>query len=270
MAAIVDLEQAAAHARRAGDREQESHALNYVLIASLHGATPVDLATERCAEIVDQLAGDRGTEVTALRCRIHLEAMAGRFDEARALAAEANAIVDELGLEIARANISFESCHVELYAGDFAAAERVARPGLELLERIGNRGHWVTAAMLAADAVLEQGRPDEAEALADQAEAWAMRDDLDPQIGWRRVKARVLARRGEHEEAVRIGREAVELGARTDYLAAHANACIDLAEVLERAGRPAEARHELECALALCEQKQFRVWADQLRARLAG
>jgi tetratricopeptide (TPR) repeat protein len=269
-AAILDLEQAAAHARRAGDIEQESHCLNYVLIASLHGPTPVGEANERCAQIVARLAGDRRTEVTALRCRIHLEAMAGRFDDARALAAEAQAIVHELGLEILSASIGFETCHVELYARDFVAAERVVRPGLELLERIGNHGHWVTAAMLLADALLEQDRPDEAEALADLAEARAMKEDIDPQIGRRRVKARVLALRGDYEEAVRVGREAVELAARTDYLAAHANACIDLAEVLERAGYPVESREALAEALRLCEQKQFSVWADRLRARLAG
>src|SRR5262249_27331471 len=39
--AITDLERAADHARRAGDVEQESHCLGYVLIASMHGPTPV-------------------------------------------------------------------------------------------------------------------------------------------------------------------------------------------------------------------------------------
>ena len=217
-AAIVDLERAAEHARRAGDLEQESHCLNYVLIASVHGATPVDEANERCAQIGEQLAGDRRMAVTVLRCRINLEAMAGRFAEARALAAEAAPSVAELGLELAGANVSFEAGHVELYAGDPVAAERVMRPGLELLERIGNHGHWVTAAMLMADALLAQDRAEEAEALADQAEAWAMKEDLDPQIGRRRIKARVLALRGEYEEAERLAREAVELGADTDYL----------------------------------------------------
>jgi tetratricopeptide (TPR) repeat protein len=96
-----------------------------------------------------------------------------------------------------------------------------------------------------------------------------MQEDIDPQIGRRRIKARVLARRGEHEEAVRLAREAVELAERTDYLVAHANACLDLAEVLERAARPAEARDALAEALRLCERKQFTVWAERLRARLS-
>jgi hypothetical protein len=45
--AIDDLERSAEHARNAGDRLQESISLNYVLIASLHGPTPVTVALKR-------------------------------------------------------------------------------------------------------------------------------------------------------------------------------------------------------------------------------
>jgi ATP/maltotriose-dependent transcriptional regulator MalT len=119
-----------------------------------------------------------------------------------------------------------------------------------------------------ADAVLAQDRRDEAEAIVDQAAEWAMKDDIDPQIGWRRIKAKVLALRGELEAAERIGREAVEIASRTDYLENHALARADLAEVLERAGRAEEARAELEHALGLYEQKGIVVRAERLRVRL--
>ncbi len=266
---VVDLERAADHARRAGDVEQESHCLGYVLIAALHGPTPVPEALELCARVPERLPGNRRIEVASLRCRINLEAMAGRFDASRRLVAEADAIANDLGLELTGASIRFEAARAELFAGDPAAAEREARPGLELLERIGNRGHWVTAAMVVADALLEQGRPAEAEALADLARTWAMQEDIDPQIGLRRVKARVLAARGELDDAERLAREAVALASRTDYLENHALSCADLAEVLDRAGRADEARAELERALELFERKGMTVSADRIRARLA-
>ncbi len=268
-AAIDDLEQAAEHARKAGDGEQESHCLGYVLIASLHGPTPVPQALELCERMPERLPGNRRVEVAALRCRINLESMAGRFDASRRLVAQAEAIVADLGLEVTGASVRFEAARAELFAGDPATAERELRPGLELLERIGNHGHWVTAAIVLADALLELGRAAEAEALADRAEVWAMEEDIDPQIGRRRIKARVLALRDEFDEAERLAREAVELASRTDYLENHALARADLAEVLERAGRTDEARAELEHALRLYERKGIVVVAERLRARLA-
>ena len=267
--AIVDLEQAADHARRAGDSEQESTSLGYVLIAAVHGPTPVDEALALCERMPERIPGDPRIRVASLRCRINLEAMAGRFDVARRVASEAKATVAELGLELTGASVQLEAGHVEVYAGDFAAAERELRPALDLLVRIGNRGHWVTAAMVLAEALLQTDRVDEAEAIADQAEAWAMDDDIDPQIGRRRIKARVLARRGRFDDAERLAREAVEIAERTDYLENQALARTGLAEVLERAGRSGEARAELERALAIYDRKGLKVRADELRAHLS-
>jgi len=267
--AIGDLERAAEHARRAGDAELQGHCLGYVLIASMHGPTPVPQALELCDRIPRRLTGDRRIELGALRCRIGLSAMTGDFDSARRLAAEAGAIFDDLGLELSGASIAMERARTELFAGDAAAAMEASRPALDMLERIGNHGHWVTAAMVLADALLDLNRAAEAEAIADQANEWAMPDDLDPQIGWRRIKARTLALRGEHEEAERLARESVDLASRTDYLENHAMACADLAEVLERAGRTDEARAELEHALRLYEQKGIVVQAERIRTRLA-
>jgi class 3 adenylate cyclase/tetratricopeptide (TPR) repeat protein len=267
-AAIADLERAAEHAREAGDRQQESQSLGYVLIASLHGPLPVPDALALCAAMATRLDGDRRLEATALRCRANLEAMSGDLEAARETLAAASAIANELGLEVTAAGVLSEAGRVEAFAGDPVAAERAAAPGLEALERMGNHGHWVTVAMTVADAVLAQDRRDEAEAIVDQAAEWAMKDDIDPQIGWRRIKAKVLALRGELEAAERIGREAVEIASRTDYLENHALARADLAEVLERAGRAEEARAELEHALGLYEQKGIVVRAERLRVRL--
>jgi tetratricopeptide (TPR) repeat protein len=269
-AAIDDLERAAEHAHKAGDGEQESHSLGYVLIASLHGPTPVPQALELCERMAERLPGNRRVEVAALRCRINLEAMAGRFEVSRRLVTQAEAITDDLGLEVTGASVSFEAARAELFAGDPATAEAKLRPGLEILERIGNHGHWVTAAIVLADALLEQRRPAEAEALADQAELWAMQEDIDPQIGRRRIKARVLALRDEFDWAERLAREAVELASGTDYLENEALARADLAEVLELAGRRDEARAELGRALELYEQKGIVVQAERVRARLTG
>ncbi len=67
----------------------------------------------------------------------------------------------------------------------------------------------------------------------------------------------------------RLAREALELGARTDWHMFHANALIALADVLELAGRASEVPPLVEAALALYERKGARVEAEASRRRLA-
>jgi tetratricopeptide (TPR) repeat protein len=192
--------------------------------------------------------------------------MQGRFDVAGELIAGALALTEELGLGVAAAGVQFEAGEIELLAGRPDAAERTLRPAADALERMGNHGHFVTIAPVLADALFAQGRGDEAAPLIELVIQWAMADDLDPQIGWRRTQARLLAHRGEFENAERLAREAIELAARTDFLEVHARALVDFAEVLRLAGRPQESLVELEHALRLHEQKGNVVSAATTRA----
>ncbi len=84
---------------------------------------------------------------------------------------------------------------------------------------------------------------------------------------WRQARGKLLARRGEFQEGERLAREAVALAEETDMLNAHADALIDLAEVLALAGQ--DARAELGQALALYEGKGNLVMADRTRGKLA-
>ena len=86
---------------------------------------------------------------------------------------------------------------------------------------------------------------------------------------WRQVKAKVLARRGEHAEAERLAREAVAIGDETDMLDAQGDAYADLAEVLLLAGKPDEAAGALEQALERYERKGNLVSAERARTRSA-
>jgi ATP/maltotriose-dependent transcriptional regulator MalT len=74
-------------------------------------------------------------------------------------------------------------------------------------------------------------------------------------IAWRRVRAKLSARRGDAEEAERLAREATAFAARTDRLAEHAAAVADLAEVLRFAGRLEESAAAVQEAVSLYERK---------------
>jgi tetratricopeptide (TPR) repeat protein len=270
-AAIADLEEAAGHARRAGDRAQEAASLQYLLLANLWGPTSVSEALERVAEIREGAQANRRLEISLLRTHGQLEAMQGRLDAGRDLLAQATTLADELGLEFMLVGgVAHQVGYVELLAGDALAAERALRPACEALERMGDWGHLATLAPKLADALFIQGGDDgEALRLTELAERSATPGVADEDILWRRVRAKLLARRGDVEEAERLAREATERAARTDLLDDHAQALADLAEVLRLGGRPEESATVVEEAIQLHEQKGNSAASEKLRAVLA-
>jgi class 3 adenylate cyclase/tetratricopeptide (TPR) repeat protein len=269
-AALPQLEQAALHARRAGDRSQELFTLRSLLTAAFHGPMPVEAVLELIDDVAGRATGSSALDVSILNARAHLEAMRGQIDTGRALIVEAGTLARELGFEaILAQGVAQTAGEIELLADEPEAAARELRPACEMLERIGDWGHFATLAPYLADALLAQGRGDEAAPTIDLASRWTLADDADAQIGWRRVQGKLLAQRGDLEEAERFGREAVERATHTDYLNLHARALADLAEVLTSAGKTDEAVGALEKSLGLYERKGNSVMAERVRARLA-
>ena len=266
--AIEELERAARYARDAGDRSQEIQSLGYVLVAVLYGPTPVAIALEQVEDIRRRTEGARRLEVTILRALAHLEAMQGHFDAARGPIAEAKALAEELGLETSLAGVLRSTGEIELLAGDLPAAERALRAACEALERRGDWGHFASLAPLLADALIGQGRGDEAAPSIELAARWTLTDDTDAQIGLLRVRAKLLAQQGDLKEAERLAREATELAAQTDSLNHHANALTDLADVFELAGGREQAAAAVLKALALYERKGNLVMAERAGGRL--
>ena len=270
VAAGEDLERSARYAREVGDRAQEAHSLAYVLMVLLWGPTPVGEALERVEELSPRAEGNRRLEATLLRVRGQLEAMQGHLDSARELMAQARALAQELGLEVLlAAGIAPSMAEVELLAGDPAAAERELRPACEALERMGNWGNLAVLAPRLAEALFAQGRDEEAMRLTELTERITNAWDAEPQIAWRRLRAKLLARGGDVEGAERLARDATALAARTDYLDERAKAVADLAEVLRLAGRQLESAAALEEAIGLHERKGNVLAAETLRGLLA-
>ena len=271
-AAIEDLDRAARHAREAGDWAQEAACLEYVVIGMQQGPTPVNDALARLDTISAETRRNRILEVVVLRARAELQALLGHFDAARGFIAEARALVDELGLETLASRLAVPASQVERVAGDPVAAERELRPACEAYERIGELGFLSSLAPLLTDAVFAQGRYEEALELSDRwsADRLTVPEDVDAHIGWRRVRAKILARRGDLEEAERLAREATALAATTDYLRVRGGALADLAEVLRLAGRPEEAVAALREAIDQFEEKGSTAEAQEHRALLAG
>ena len=263
--ATAYVERAIIHAERAGNRLDAVRAAGTLGLLALFGPVPAAEAVERCRALREGVAGHLGVTAGLLRYEAVLLAMQGDIDEARALHAKADVIAEDLGIGWLSASTVFTRTLLELLAGAPVRAERAARAGLEAFEAMHNRNQGSTAAALLGVALVEQGRDDEALEYADLAAAWAMSDDTASQTRQLAVRARVLARRGELAAGEAAARAAVAQSKASDDLSQRGDALVNLAFVLERAGRADDAADALRDALALYQRKGNVVAAAQAR-----
>jgi tetratricopeptide (TPR) repeat protein len=197
-------------------------------------------------------------------------AMLGDLDEARAILAEGRREQSERGGGALLANLlSFESVDLELWAGDPSAAAAFGTEGFRLHEDMGNHDFLGPAAANVALALYELDQLDEAEEWARRSAELGTSDDVLKEMVSRQVRSKVLARRGDHDEAERLAREAVSIGEGTDSLIRQGDAHADLAEVLVLVGKHDEAATALREALDRYERKGHVVLAQRMRERLA-
>jgi class 3 adenylate cyclase/tetratricopeptide (TPR) repeat protein len=262
-------EQAATHAGAAGEERERLECLSWLPVAAWGGPSPVDDAIARCGGVLQRADGDRKAMANALLMQGVLEAMHGRFPEARGLVVQAKEKLEELSLPVLAAGpFAQMTAWVELLAGDPAAAEQELRPSLPRLRALGELAYLPTIAAILAEAVFVQGNLDEAAELVDLCEETAAGDDAYSLGLARAVRAKVLARRGDGGEAGRVGRDAVAISERTDCLFLQWFALSGLGEALQASGRREDAEAALVAALDVCERKDFSVGAARVRALL--
>jgi class 3 adenylate cyclase/DNA-binding winged helix-turn-helix (wHTH) protein len=267
-AAAGAWEQAAAYAHRAGAEPERTKILPWVANSLFLGPTYVAEGIRRCEEIRTEVSGNLASVAHVLQSLAALHAMEGRFDRARELLGNGNAMFAELGLTLSSAS-GHDTAWVELLAGDPIAAERSLRAGYATLEEMGEQSLLSTSAAYLAQALLAQRRDHEAERFAQLSEKLATADDLLTQMLWRSVRARILAGRGRLEEAERLARQSVALAERTDFINHKGDALVDFAIVLAQAGRLQHARTALAEGLRLYQQKGNTVAAGKAPAELA-
>jgi class 3 adenylate cyclase/tetratricopeptide (TPR) repeat protein len=261
-------EQAVEHARRAGDERGWSDALSWLASSAFTGPLHVDDAVARCESIRTQLGGHRRAQALVLDHLAAIRAMRNEIDDARRLIADSRAIMGELGISMHTA-VSHDAAFVELAAGDAERAESVLRAGYERLAEMGEKALLADTAAMLAHVLYERGRLEEAWRFTREAEEAAADDDLSAQIAWRAGRARLLSRRGDVADAMRLSAEAVELAGRTDWLTDHADALISHAEVLLVAGAAEDAARAIQNAIALYDRKGNRVGMSHAQSLLA-
>jgi tetratricopeptide (TPR) repeat protein len=249
-------EEASTHARLAGDQRDELESMSWVPLTIWAGATGAEEGIRKADAILQRADGDKKAMSSALMSKGAFEAGMGRFDEARDSMRRARELMEEVALTVWRAGPYTQlNGWVEILAGDTQAAERELRAGFDILGEIGEMSWFSTVAAILAEAVFANGRPEEADGLAQASREAAAPDDVYSQVLWRTVASKVLARSGKADEAEALAHEAVDLVAPTDFLHLRWHALLSLAHVLEDLGRGAEAAIYAAQAADIAAQK---------------
>ena len=239
-------------------------------LAALWGPNPVPRAGGRCLDVVRLLritTDSPAVEATSTRCQAVLEAFRGRAAAARRMIDSARRTVTELGLRHALLEVEQFAGIVELVVDDPAAAEPHLRQAYNGFRRMGLDADTAETAALLGRACLALDRDAEADELCTESERLAGHA-LKASIAWRTLRAQLLSRGGDHDEARRVAEAAVAVAERTDALVDHGDACLALATVLGAAGDAAGARAAAERAVGLYERKGAAALAEKARSIL--
>jgi class 3 adenylate cyclase/tetratricopeptide (TPR) repeat protein len=255
-------------ARAAGDRPNVVEAMIFVLGSQFFGAAHVDDARDRCAALRAQAQGPIEESVCDVGDAI-IKGIVGDLDAARRGMRATRERQTELGLRLLASAMGFVAGHIELGAGEAAAAEAVLRASCDDLRAMGETGYLSTTLAYFGEALYRLGRFDEADAATRESEEVTQAGDKMSEAMWRAIRAEVLAQRGEHEEALRLVLEGAAIIGTTESTVGKGDLQTMLAEVHRLAGRTDDARAALERAITLFDEIGYRPWADRARAKLA-
>jgi tetratricopeptide (TPR) repeat protein len=181
--------------------------------------------------------------------------MLGRFDEARAHVAASSEVFRQLGQQRWLADAMSQSGLIARLEGRLDDAERQLRESYRSFDDQHDSANAPTIACELGQVLCELHRYEEASELSRYAEDQAVSHDLEPQVGWRCVRARAMAGLGSAHQGEGFAREALDLVASTDFLGLHADVLATLGDVLRLAGRADEAAVALTQAIERYERK---------------
>jgi tetratricopeptide (TPR) repeat protein len=187
----------------------------------------------------------------------------GRLTEAQELARESLRSFEEMGNRHMVASARAVLGEIAYLSGNPREAASLKREGYETLTATGDRAYASTDAVEVGRVLVDLDELDEAWRFGTIARDTSSTDDVVSQAGGRAVQARVLARRGQHDEAISLAREAVAIMATTDYLAEHGDAVVDLAHVLHESGHDDQAVAAADEARELFARKGATLYVEQ-------
>lgn len=231
-----DLTLALDHAVRAEAEPERAAALGAIGISLWRGPEPVPVAVARCRDLLAAHGAGRPAVRTTLNCPLAvLHALRGRADRAGECLAEAEQLAEDLGyaeaevfLPVFRATVEALLGHTERALGLLVRADRAAA-------RAGARSMRPAVALEAARLLLDDGRTDDAGPWLEGIGAPESLPQAD-RVDLAGLRARLAARAGERDAALRHADRAVRDALLTDSPLVRATASLDRARTLALLG----------------------------------
>ncbi len=258
---IAAADRAAVHSGRAGVVE---HRTTNLLIR--YG--PLMSGPFSVAEIEKRAAALPRDAHVRFMMEAHIAAAEGRFDDSLAWTDESVARLEALGLPVDFAPPKHHRAEVLRRQGRLDESLRLLQEVGELHRANGDLGFLSTTLVQTGRVLLDLGDLDAAERLAVEGEELGGPEDLVNFAYGRAIRALVASRRGDHEEAERLARSALEYAYEIDFPHERGAAHEALGAVLGAAGRGEEARDEYVRALELWEGLGWLYDAGRVRALL--
>ncbi|HEX2240397.1 MAG TPA: adenylate/guanylate cyclase domain-containing protein [Actinomycetota bacterium] len=243
------------YAEAAGDPYWQDATRTRLLFVRFWGPTPYDEVIEAAEAHLAwaEHSGLAGRQVAALTIKTYGLLMQEKFAEARATSEQARTLARDFSH---RGDYmpTVAAATLEQFSGNPREAERSYRQAYEVLEARGEKGLLSSTVAWIAQVVCDQGRYEEAYPWTERGEREAADEDVHAQAYWRLMRARVLASRGDFDEAERLAREGLEILGDT-FLIFQPDAWMTFAEILDQAGKASEAQEALERALHTAQLK---------------
>lgn len=256
-------------ARRAGNPRLLAKVGSMLASNAVLGPQRVDDAIGQCEQLLADGLGDRMT-VSAIACSLaQLKAMAGQLDDARTLYRRSRATLKELGEGVIAASTGLDVAFVELHGGDLSAAELEVKRDYEFLAAKGESYYLPTIAALLSRVVRDQGRDIDAMVWSRIAEESTQKDDLLTVAVWQSVRAPMLARAGQIDEALRLSAQSVAMLQDAETPGFRADALFERSAVLHLAGLFDESLDSLQLAASFYEAKGNVVGVTRARESIA-
>jgi ATP/maltotriose-dependent transcriptional regulator MalT len=237
-------------------------------VALLFGPVPAEEAIASLDLMVTSSGGDLRVRAEAEQVTCVLHAMCGRFDQARAIGADARQHLAQVGPGLFLANLAQSTGHVEELAGDLGAAEREYERSTADLEALREKSYLSTVAGLHARLLARQGKRGPAEAALELARRNGSPDDVTTQSLVRQTDGLLAAAAGEAGGARAALTEALQMEAGDEVPDSVGETYVTGADVERRLGNPPGEREHLAMAQRLFEVKGNVVRAHQVASRL--
>jgi class 3 adenylate cyclase/tetratricopeptide (TPR) repeat protein len=264
---MAALEQLLEHARRAGARVLADRAMMQLIGPLIYGPFEPHEIRARLAQL--PTAESRLATVNVLFVEAELARRDKRFDDALDLLQQSSSIERELGLDVGSAINTQRQAEVLSDAGRLDEAIVTYRQALARLEELGQTSFRSTALINLGQTLYRRGQADDAENLAVEGEQLGAAEDVVNFAYGRALRARIAADRGAQDTAESLAREALAYAYKTDFPSVHATAHEALAHVLTSAGRPDDARAELQRAHQLLQRYGYIAEAEKTGDLLA-